>query len=104
MDHMDTQRPAIPRNLIAEFCRRHHIRKLSIFGSYLREDFRPDSDIDFLVEFAPGHTPGWDIVDIEEDLSALFGGRKVDIVNPKYLNRRLRDRVLSEAEVLYAEG
>ncbi len=101
---MDTQRPAIPRNLIAEFCRRHHIRKLSIFGSYLREDFRPDSDIDFLVEFAPGHTPGWDIVDIEEDLSALFGGRKVDIVNPKYLNRRLRDRVLSEAEVLYAEG
>jgi len=101
---MDTQRPAIPKNLIAEFCRRHHIRKLSIFGSYLREDFRPDSDIDFLVEFVPGHTPGWDIVDIEEDLSALFRGRKVDIVNPKYLNRRLRDRVLSEAEVLYAEG
>ena len=60
--------------------------------------------MDVLIEFAPGHTPGWEIVDIEEELSGILGGRKVDIVNPKYLNRRLKNRVLSEAEVQYAEG
>jgi len=76
---------------------------MACFGSAVREDFTPDSDVDFLVEFAPGQTPGLEIVDIEEDVSALLGGRKVDIVNPEYLNRRLRDRVLAEAEVLYAE-
>jgi hypothetical protein len=54
--------------------------------------------VDVLVEFAPGHTPGLEIVDIEEDLSNLLGGRRIDIVNPKYLNRRLKDRVLAEAE------
>jgi uncharacterized protein len=60
--------------------------------------------VDFPVEFAPGHTPGWEIIDIEEDLSALLGRRKVNIVNPKYLYRRLRSRVLAEAEALHAEG
>jgi len=89
---------------LAEFCRRHHIRRLSLFGSVLRDDFGPDSDVDVLVEFAPGHTPGLAIVDVEEELSALLGGRRVDMVNPKYLNRRLESRVLSEAEVQYAEG
>ncbi len=89
---------------LAEFCRGRHIRKLSLFGSVLREDFGPDSDVDVLVEFEPGHTPGLDIMDVEEGLSALLGGRRVDLVNPKYLNRHLRDRVLAEAEVQYAEG
>ena len=89
---------------LAEFCRRHGIRKLSFFGSVLRKDFGPDSDVDVLVEFAPGHTPGLEIVDIEEELSRLFGGRRVDLVNPKYLNRRLKDRVLAQAEVQYAQG
>lgn len=89
---------------ISEFCRRRHIRWMACFGSVVRDDFRPDSDVDMLVEFAPGHTPGLEIVDIEEDLSLLFGGRKVDLINPKYLNRRLKARVLEEAEVLYAEG
>ena len=92
----------IPKDQIAEFCRRNHIRKLSLFGSVLREDFRPDSDVDVLYEFEPGHAVGWDIVDLEEELSRLFGGRKIDLINAKYLNRHLRDRVLAEAEVQYA--
>ena len=89
---------------LAAFCRRHHIRRLSLFGSVLRDDFGADSDVDVLVEFEPGHTPGLAVVDVEDELSALFGGRKVDMANPKYLNRRLKDRVLAEAEVQYAEG
>jgi len=95
---------AVDRAKLADFCRRHHIRKLSLFGSVLREDFGPHSDVDVLVEFAPGHTPGLDIVDMGEELSALLGGRRVDMVNPKYLNQRLKSRVLDMAEVQYAEG
>jgi hypothetical protein len=94
----------VPKESIAEFCRRWNIRWLACFGSAVRDGFGPDRDVDLLVEFAPGHTPGLEIVDIEEDLSSLLEGRKVDLVNPKYLNRRLKDRVLEEAEVLYAEG
>jgi hypothetical protein len=94
----------LPRDEIALFCRRHHIRKLSLFGSVLRDDFRPDSDVDVLVEFEPGHAVGFDIIDMEEELSRLFGGHRVDIVQQKYLNRWLRGRVLASAEVLYAEG
>jgi predicted nucleotidyltransferase len=90
--------------VLADFCRRHHIRRLSVFGSVLRDDFRPDSDVDVLVEFKPGHTPGWEIVDLEEELSGLFGGRRVDVVNPKFLNPRLRDAILNSARVQYAEG
>ena len=92
------------KDRIAEFCRRWHISKLSYFGSVLRDDFGPQSDVDVLIEFAPGRTPGLEIVDIEEELSALLGGHKVDLVNPKYLNRRLKRRVLESAEVQYAEG
>jgi len=86
---------------LAVFCRRHHIRKLALFGSILREDFGPESDVDVLVEFQPGHTPGWESVDIQDELSTLFGGRKVDMVNPKYLNRRLKDRVMGSARLQY---
>jgi len=86
---------------IADFCRRHGIRKLSLFGSILRDDFRPDSDIDVLVEFEPGTVVGFRIIDMERELSRLFGGHKVDIISEKYLNRRLRDRVLASAEVQY---
>jgi predicted nucleotidyltransferase len=93
-----------PSPLLAEFCQRHHIRRLSLFGSVLREDFRPDSDVDMLVEFQPGYTPGWEIVDLEEELGELFGGRRVDLVNPKYLNPRLRETILDSARVQYAEG
>lgn len=95
---------AVDKEKLAEFCRRHHIRKLSLFGSAVREDFGPESDVDVLVEFEPGHTPGLAIVDVEEELSELLGGRRADMVNPKYLNRRLKSRVLDEAEVQYAAG
>jgi predicted nucleotidyltransferase len=89
----------IPRERLAALCSRRHIRRLSFFGSILRDDFGPDSDVDVLVEFEPGHTPGWEIVDIAEELSTVFGGRRVDLVNPRYLNHRLRDRVLRSAVV-----
>ena len=89
---------------IADFCRRHHIRQLSFFGSVLGPDFRPDSDVEVLVEFAPGHTPGLNIYDIERELSQLCGGRRIDMVNPRYINRWLKDIVLSTAESAYGEG
>ncbi len=91
----------VPRQALEALCRRRHIRRLAFFGSVLRDDFRPDSDIDMLVEFEPGHTPGWEIVDIEDELSAIFGGQRVDIVNPRYLDRRLKRRVLDAAVVQY---
>jgi hypothetical protein len=94
----------VPKDVIADFCRRNHIRKLSLFGSVLRNDFRPDSDIDVLVEFESGHAVGFEILDMEEELSQSFGGHKVDIVQEKYLNWRLRDRILAGAEVQYAQG
>lgn len=94
----------IPREAVAEFCRRHGIRRLSLFGSVLRDDFRPDSDIDVLVEFKPERIVGWEIIDIEDELSQLLGGHKVDMVNPKYLIPRLKDRILNSAQVQYEEG
>ena len=88
---------------IAEFCRRHHIRRLSLFGSVLREDFGPESDIDVLVEFEPGHVPGFfALYDMEQQLSAMVGGRKVDLRTPEDLSRYFRDDVLAHAEVQYA--
>ncbi len=101
---MKNDRLEIPVDRLADFCRRHHIRKLSLFGSVLRDDFRPDSDVDVLIQFEPGHVVGLDIIDVEEELSQLLGGHKIDLVNEKYLNRRLRARVLAEAEVQYAQG
>jgi predicted nucleotidyltransferase len=69
---------------IADFCRRHHIRRLSFFGSVLRDDFRADSDVDVLVEFEPGKGPGFlRLARMEEDLSPLLGGRKVDLRTPR---------------------
>lgn len=95
----------IDQKKIADFCRRHHIRRLALFGSVLRGDFRPDSDIDILVEFQPGHTPGFiRLNQMEEEISSLLSGHRPDLVTPGFLNRRIRDRVLSEAQVQYAEG
>jgi hypothetical protein len=95
----------IDQQSLSEFCQRHHISKLAVFGSVLREDFSPESDVDFLVEFEPGHTPGFlRLYDIEQELSELVGGRRVDMLTPKFLNHRIRDRVLREAEVQYAQG
>jgi len=90
---------------IAAFCRERHIRSLAVFGSALRPEFRPDSDIDLLVEFEPGHTPGlFGIARMERELSALLGGRKVDLRTPEDLSRYFRQQVLEEAEVQYAQG
>ena len=97
-------RPPIPKERLAEFCRRHHILKLALFGSVLREDFGPESDIDVLVEFEPGHVPGLGFIRMQDELSRIFDGRRVDLVTPKFLNRRIRDEVLRSAEVQYAEG
>jgi predicted nucleotidyltransferase len=97
-------RISVDKNKIAEFCRRHHIRKLAFFGSVLREDFQPDSDVDVLVEFAPGQVVGLRLIQMEEELSQLLGGHRVDLVTPKFLNRRIRDRVLASAQVEYVEG
>lgn len=101
---MASRRPDIPKDLIAEFCLRHHIRKLSIFGSYLRDDFGPESDIDFLVEFDPDHIPGLlRIAGMERELSDLLGGQKVDLRTARDLSRYFRDHVTASAEVQYAE-
>jgi predicted nucleotidyltransferase len=94
----------IPSDRIADICRRHHIRKLSLFGSVLRDDFRPESDVDVLVMYEPGVPVGFRVFDIEEELSRLFGGRRIDLINEKYLNPRLRKRILDEAKVRYGQG
>ena len=87
---------------IAEFCRRNHIRKLSLFGSFLREDSSSDSDVDVLVEFEPGYRIGLiRMAGIENELSGIVG-RKVDLRIPEDLSRHFRDRVVSSAEVQYA--
>jgi hypothetical protein len=92
----------IPETAIQNFCRNNHIRKLALFGSVLRDDFRDDSDIDVLVEFEPGHVPGLAFIRMERELSQLLA-RKVDLNTPSFLSRFFRDQVLSEAEVLYAQ-
>lgn len=90
---------------INNYCKRHHIRKLSFFGSMLREDFRIDSDIDVLVEFESGHVPGYfKLFDLEQELSSLLKVRKVDLRTPEELSRHFRDRVMEEAEVYYGKG
>ena len=95
----------IDRGAVADFCRRHHVRKLSLFGSVLRQDFGPDSDVDVLVEFEPDHVPGFIALHgLEEELSRLLDGRRVDLVTERFLNRRMRERVLAGGEVQYAAG
>lgn len=97
------RRIQVEKDRIADFCRRHHIRKLALFGSAARGDSRPDSDVDVLVLFDPAYPVGFRIFDMEEELSRMFDGRRVDIVNEKYLNPRLRSRILREVQVHYAE-
>ena len=88
---------------LAEVCRRHHIRRLSLFGSVLKGTARPDSDVDLLVEFVPGKEPGLiGLAAIEIELSRLLGGRHIDLRTPQDLSRYFRDDVLRTAEVQYA--
>jgi predicted nucleotidyltransferase len=95
----------LPKDALARFCRERGIRRLAVFGSALRADFGPDSDIDLLVEFEPDRIPTlFDIAGMEQELSALLGGRKVDLRTPEDLSRYFRDRVMAEAEVQYVAG
>jgi predicted nucleotidyltransferase len=94
--------PRVPQSELAAFCRRHHIRWLALFGSILRQDYGPDSDVDVLVEFEPGHVPGLRFIGMQSELSRLFG-RPVDLVTPKFLNSRIRDQVLQSAEVQFGK-
>ena len=95
----------LPKEQIADFCRRRHIRRLAIFGSALRSDFNESSDIDILVEFEPEHSPGlFGMARMERELAALVGGRKVDLRTPEDLSRYFRQEVLNEAEIQYAQG
>jgi len=92
----------VDREQIAEFCRRHHIRRLALFGSVLTERFRPDSDVDVLVEFVPGsHVGLFEIAGMEQELSEMLG-REVDLRTPNDLSPYFRDDVLRKAEVQYA--
>lgn len=87
---------------IREFCRRNHIRRLAFFGSVLRDDFRPGSDVDVLVEFEREHIPGFSFFGMQEELSKILG-RRVDLHTPGFLSRYFRDEVLAGAEVQYVE-
>jgi len=90
----------IPKDRIADFCRRNRIRRLALFGSVLREDFRPDSDVDVLVEFEPDTHVGLRFFQLERELSGILR-RKVDLNTPGFISRYFRDQVLAEAEVQY---
>lgn len=92
----------LPEKQIVDFCRRNQINRLSLFGSVLRDDFRPDSDVDFLVEFAPGARVGLiRLAALEIELSSIIG-RKVDLRSPGDLSPYFRDRVVAEARIAYA--
>jgi predicted nucleotidyltransferase len=94
----------VSKKKIEKFCKKHHIRKLSLFGSVLRDDFRSDSDVDVLVEFDPNHIPGLiRLAGMEFELSEILG-RTVDIRTAQDLSRYFRQEVLHSAEVQYAEG
>lgn len=94
---------SFPKDRLDEICRRHGIRRLSLFGSVLRGTDRPDSDVDLLVEFQPGMTPGLlGLARVELELSELLGGRKVDLRTAEDLSRHFRDDVKRSAEVQYA--
>jgi len=97
---MSTPRIQIPHERIAGFCRKHRIRRLAFFGSVLRDDFRPDSDVDVLVEFEPGARTGLRFFTMQRELAEILG-RRVDLNTPRSLSRYFRDRVLAEAAVEY---
>ena len=102
---MKKSKISLPTQKIAEFCKKNHIAKLSLFGSVLRDDFQMDSDIDFLVEFEPGKVPGLiSYCRMERELSEILGNRKVDLRTPQELSKYFRGEVLAQAEVQYASA
>ncbi len=90
----------VPEQAIADVCRRYHVRRLALFGSVLHRELRPDSDLDMLVEFDDGHTPGFAFFDVEAELSQILG-RKVDLNTPQFLSPHFRQEVEAEAEVVF---
>src|SRR5437667_12823804 len=95
----------VSKEALSKYCQHHHVRKLSFFGSVLRDDFRADSDVDVLAEFEPEHVPGlFRIAEMELELSELLNGRRVDLRTPEDLSRYFRADVLRTAEVQYAQG
>lgn len=90
----------IPHERLRDFCRENHIRRLALFGSVLRDDFGPESDVDVLVEFEPDARIGLRFFSIEEQLATLLG-RNIDLNTPGVLSKYFRDEAMSEAEVLY---
>jgi len=92
----------IDESALAEFCKRNHIRRLSFFGSVLRSDFGPDSDVDVLVEFEPDHVPGFGFFGLQDELSQILK-RKVDLNTPQFLSQYFRNTVMEEAEPGYVE-
>lgn len=97
------QQIGIDHSSIAAFCRKYHIRKLAFFGSVLRDDFQPESDIDVLVEFEPGHVPGLAFFTMEQELSEMLG-RKVDLNTPQFISPSFRSQVQTEAVVQYEQA
>ena len=97
----------MPKEEIAAFCRRHHIQRMALFGSVLRDDFTPESDIDVLVEFAPGKTPGLAFITMQDELSEIFGQR-VDMHTFSGIERSrnwvLRKEILNSAEIQYEQA
>lgn len=100
---MNRHRLKMPKDRIADFCRRNHIRKLSLFGSVLRDDFGPDSDVDVLVEFEPGHVPGLPFFAMERELSEILG-KKVDLNTPGFVSPYFRKEVLATAAMQYEQS
>lgn len=88
---------------LREICRRYGVEELSVFGSQVRGDQRSDSDVDLLVSFKEGNILGFKIFSLEEELSKALGGKKVDLINKKFLNPRVREQILREASVEYNE-
>ncbi len=97
---MDRYGLKVPKDKIVEFCRRYHVRKLSFFGSVLGNNFGPDSDVDVLVEFEPGHVPGLSFFTMERELAEILG-QEVDLNTPGFLSQYIRDKILAAAETQY---
>ncbi len=95
----------IPKESLAEFCKRNYITKLSLFGSVLRDDFTPKSDVDVLVEFEPSHIPGLiRLGTMELELAKILGGRKVDMNTALCLSKYFRNKVLAQAQEMYVHA
>jgi uncharacterized protein len=99
---MMNSRLNIDKDKVKAFCERNQVSKLAVFGSVLRDDFGPHSDVDILVDFVPGQTPGFfQLAEMEQELSSLCEHRKVDLRTPQDLSRCFRDQVVASAEVQY---